>query len=287
MVTRLDGSQPRHIATGLSGWFPVTVLSDDGSRLAAIDSNRTLSVTDVESGRILASVKLSNRRHHMFFAGNDTIRIYEKPEDVSPQGKPTTLHAHELSVPARKLTSTGEFATPAKSVLLSADSNGARILLMPYGADRMFLLDGRSLATIAEYLVRPTYAGSFILANGNVVIADRTAGLLRVFDDRGSKLREITVGAANQIWTVSEVAPSRLLVLRHGVSGYGRRDFETLVVDCERGAVERREKLMPGEIRSWDDPRVSSPRVQRRLLVEDANRVLWRWHPMTGAKTRL
>ena len=287
MVTRLDSSPPRHIATGLSGWFPVTVLSDNGSRLAAIDSNRTLSVTEVESGRILASVKVSNRRHQMFFVGDDTVRIYEMPDHGQSELEPMTVRAHELSVAERKLTMTGEFTTPAKSLLLTADSKGSRLLLTPNGGDRMFHLDGRTLTTVASYPVPPTYAGSFVLASGNVVMADRAAGVLRVFDDRGSKLREIAVGGSNQIWAVSEVTPSRLLVLKHGMPGSGSRDFETLVVDCERGAVERREKVMPGEIRSWDDPRVSSPRALRRLLVEDANRVLWCWNPMTGAKARL
>ena len=287
MVTRLDGAKPRHMATGLMAWFASTTLSDDGTRLAVINPDRTLSVTEVESGRILASVKVNNRRHRMFFAGNDTLRIYETPDDGPRDLRPVTLRAHELNIAARKLAPTGEFTTPAKSLLLTADSNGARLLVVPIGADRMFLLDGRSLATVTELPVRPTYAGAFILANGNVVLADRTAGFLRVFDDRGSKLREIRVGDANHIWTVSEIAPSRLLVLLHGSPGSNRPEVATLVVDCERGVIERREKVMPGEIRGWEDPRVASPSAPRQFLVMDVNRVLWRWDPMTGAKTRL
>ncbi|HVS30590.1 MAG TPA: hypothetical protein VMS98_03950 [Thermoanaerobaculia bacterium] len=290
MVTRLGGGKPRHIATGLSGpWFSVAVLSDDGTRLAAIDSNQTLSVSDVDGGRILASVKLAGsfKSHRMFFADNDTVRIYETPSRVAQPGTGTTLRAYELNIPGRGLTLTGELAAPAKSLMLTADSSGRRVLLMPNGGDGMFLLDGRSLQNMATYSVKPTWAGSFILRNGNVVIADRAAGVLGVFAGSGEKLREIRVGHASQIWAMSEIAPSRLVVLLYGRPGSYVRDFTTLVVDCERGVIERRDKVMPAQIRGYDDPRVASSDAPRQLLVEDAERRLWRWNPLTGAKTRL
>jgi hypothetical protein len=200
----------------------------------ALASPHELGIYDVESGRLLASARLSpGGRARGFFVG-DGFRIldFEETED-----RVFRLDISELDVAAGKLTRTGAVEALKGWVWAATDPGGSRILITEHDIRRIRLVDGRSgnlLATLAEG--DATARSARFLGDGRIVIAEKAdQGLaLRTFSAGGELLRTLPLPDGERISLGGEPAPGRLVL---GIGPFG--DQTIFLVDLVSGGLSR------------------------------------------------
>lgn len=256
-LRHLNGRPGQETATSMRFHSPGFVLSDDGSRLA-VASTDGLVVIDTNSLKILASTAAIKHRpwRVMFFPDPGHLRIIEVGE--SRGDAPTTLQVHELDVARKSLTMTGQRTVQTPTSLLSVSEDGSRMILR--GSTEV--LDGRTAAPVWNLGVEPApriRMATAMLSNGGVAVFLRADGglQLRTFDRNGVPAVTVPLPGVAGGFVAGETADRRLLVfVRRGPAG-SPAGLATLVVDLNRGVVERTLEGVRGPFPEWaPDPRL-------------------------------
>jgi hypothetical protein len=247
VVFRLDLDRPgtRPVRTSISFPRPPSslALSPDGRRLAAHHEQSRITVDDVDSGRLLASVPYGSLRPWLAFAGGDRLRIYDLPfyqwyGDVGiSYGSSTNRGIAELDLAAvpPRVQPTGRI--PGERAILgwALAPGGDRAILRTREA--LQLCDARTGEPLAQLADGKSH-GAF-LADGRIAVTSiKPAVELRVFSPDGrSELRRLRFGGIRNLEVVDQPAPAlvRVAGLRIGAP---RPSWEAWLVDLETGGIK-------------------------------------------------
>lgn len=274
----------RRIDTGLTlPPFGQHVLSDDGSRIASFRAG-TMSVHDLLTGRLVGSARVTpdhGAHGQIRFVGPQLVRIYLR----RVAGGNSSMSVFEYDTANRSLVRTvSDRATTRTQARFSADGGS----LIEYGGKstgekNLAVLDARTLvpvATLEGANPRGRVSTAF-LRDGR--IASVVNGGIRLFAPSGQILRDIPLEMKGEIAVVSEAA-DRKLVVSEGYGVHPNRRWTVMIVDVERGVVERNEAgFVPV---GW----ITDPRASMVLLARGENEIwneIWRWDVKTGEKKRL
>jgi hypothetical protein len=168
---------PRAQATRLTFASPYLALSPDGARIAALEGSR-LVVTEIATGRLLASVAAGMDSAGLAFISPDRLRFFRALEDAttSPSG---ALAVDEVEVAGGRVRPLCRFALNAPYTW-SASPDGERLLIRSYpesGNRASSLYDaasGRLLAVLPQ--TGRGWKQAEFLPNGQLVRIERTPG---------------------------------------------------------------------------------------------------------------
>lgn len=272
------------VATGLNAepdaW---TALSDDGTRVA-IAGDRTVSVFDLASGKLLASGGglEPNARSGMFFVTPDVVRIIDCVSGV--------LRIYELDVRARSMRKTGEHLAKGSQSRLSVSVSGDGTRIFLRGGN--VILDGRTAQPIARVQLDAAPAHRALLYDGTLVAAKWGAGNaaahLQTFTRDGQPLHHVVVPAVQYLFVAGEVEGGKLILIGTGApndrTGPGRNMF---VFDVKRGVIERTMRGISGPILWGYDTRVTLYAADTQFVAVDIHGKLVTWDPRTGVVRRM
>jgi hypothetical protein len=287
---RLETKAPS-IDTGISTSLKLEgfALSDDSSRIALFEDGM-LRVVDLGTGHTLGSARIGNvsgHFHSFLFPSPGVVRVYETVFDR--EGKDARLRILEFDPAHRALTVTADVHQPGRWISTRLTSDGKTMLIRPSGeAGSVTLADPRTatpIVTIPAHVERAT-----LLDDGRVAYIE--GAMLHVFGRDPSVARSIDLGPFKEFRTFGGMpAPGKLIVaIGPQLGGKGGRGWTSMLVDVDRGVIERREAgLRPKLNEYWgsltsSDPRQPAVDPTRPLLFEDERGVIIRWNPLTGEK---
>jgi hypothetical protein len=283
------------VATGVeTSIYARVVLSDDLSRLA-IFTNHILSVYDIGSRSLLASVRIpAGEDAMMFFVSPSRVRVYAlavmKLGSRIPDGQ---LPIYEFDVASRRLNETGKIRA-VRWTQIAASPDGSTLAIAEFpnlAAGQLLIVDGRSGATRATINSASHSRWVDMLEGGGLSFAESTR--IRIFDAQGNPVREIPLGPLMErgvmATRIREIVPGRklLVLVRHNLDQKNPAlDSDIGIVDVERGVVERIEHAVSlrDQVRT-DDPRM--PRATTTFVIADPTGTLWRWNALTGEKRKI
>jgi hypothetical protein len=262
----LDRAGARPVRTQIS--YPVVprslALSPDGRRLADYGyyAQKRVTVSDVDTGRLLAAAELSSTtgRPGLAFADAGHLRLYDASlydvAGVSTEARQADSEILELDLASRapRFEVTGHLRGALGFTNLSLSPAGDRALVRGYEGLR--LCDARTGEMLAPLGDRKS-TGSF-LADGRIAVLSRVAGgrELRVFAPDGrSELRRFAFPGAWAV-VVGDPSPSGQPapdLLRIAVSAAPPSPWEVRLLDLASGGSQSlgvRKLLSPGGERS-------------------------------------
>ncbi len=277
VVFRLDLDRPgaRPVRTSIS--FPrppgSLALSPDGRRLAAYQWQARITVDDVDSGRLLASVPYGNLRPWLAFVGADRVRIYNLPfyqwygDGGVSYASTRSRGISELdlaSMPPR-LEPTGQIPGEKAIFGWSLSPGGDRGILRT--RELLRLCDARTGEPLAR-LAGGKAHGAF-LADGRIAVTQNQPAVeLRIFSPDGrSELRRLRFTGARNLEVVDQPAPGLLRVagLRTGAP---RPSWEVWRIDLETGGARSQGLRRLAELKP---PVIAGP----RFSLGDKDGVSW------------
>jgi hypothetical protein len=277
VIFRLDLDRPgaRPVRTSISFSHPPSslALSPDGRRLAAHERQGRITVNDIGSGRLLASVPYENMRPWLAFAGADRVRIYDLPlYEWYRGGKVNYVSTQNRGIADLDLASVPPRLEPTGSIpgekgilgwSLSPDS-GRGILRT---RDLLRLCDARTGETLAQ-LAGGNSHGAF-LADGRIAVTRNQPSVeLRIFSADGrAVLRRLGFTGVRNLEVVDQPAPGLLRVagLRTGAP---RPSWEVWLIDLETGGAKSQGLRRLAELKP---PVIAGP----RFSLEDKDGVSW------------
>jgi hypothetical protein len=289
---RLEPRTPT-VDTGLSTSLRLEgfAISDDSSRIALFEDGM-LRVVNLGTGHTLGSARIGNETRHFhsfLFPSPGVVRVYETVFDRD--GKDARLRILEFDPAHRALTVTADVHQPGRWIATRLTSDGRTMLMRPSGeAGSLTLADPRTatpIVTIPAHVERAT-----LLDDGRVAYIE--GAMLHVFGRDPSVARSIDLGPFKEFRTFGGMpAPGKLVVaIGPQLGEKGGRGWTSMLVDVDRGVIERREAgLRPRFNEFWgslsSDPRQPSVDPTRPLLFEDERGEIIRWNPLTGEKKML
>ncbi|HUP60628.1 MAG TPA: hypothetical protein VNA69_09445 [Thermoanaerobaculia bacterium] len=249
---RLDDPNAKNVATGirLTG-FPMFTLSDDGARIAIAD-NAVVTVYEVATQRLLASVRLPFGRtdlRGLFFISPDIVRLTEYKSVRSD----VPVRIYDLITSGKKIEQVGAMHAQMGHGAIAASQDGSRLLFRHANA----IGDGRTGAFIAELPVQAVRPFAMAMLNDGRVAAMAKAGKglrLHLLTRDGQPIREMELPVERAMIT-AQIGDDKLLI--NSSVGGARRQWDVLVVDLSRGVVERRIENVRGPMPTWHDPRLT------------------------------
>ncbi len=220
---RQRGASPQPTRVFVQGAPSAFAISPNG-RFAAIARDRRLTVTEIGSGRLLASVAMEpfHERSVLAFSGPGRVRLYQFDSYWAPlatHSHPTTLAISELEMAAGRLTATGEMketTTSNLSWILSPSAD--RGLLRSQNA--LQLRDGATGALVAT--LGGEGARASFLPDGRVVLLERGAAGsdLRILDaGSGAEIRRFAFPGIHTVLVADQPAPDRVRAVTRGSAG--------------------------------------------------------------------
>jgi ABC-type transport system involved in multi-copper enzyme maturation permease subunit len=200
-------------------------LSNDGGRLMTIDRGGIVSVHDVARQTLLVSARglESDAAHAVMFVTPDLVRIWQ-----FNNARTNILEIFELDVRRKSLVKTGQSAINVHYRGLTANADGSRVLLNEAG----LLIDGRTGATLRQ-LPTGRRMGGAILSDGTIVLVERGAGKVHVFDPNGNPLRQVSIPAPKWVRIGAELDGGRI-----ALTTVNDPRLETAyIIDVKRGAI--------------------------------------------------
>jgi hypothetical protein len=299
-----------NLSTGRSTDYPIGLaefelaLSVDGRRLASLSNDGVCEVIELESGRLLASVKIPGIEPwftRVAFQTGDIVRI-EPIAGRPPEGGlrqtasplPPVPALFLLDVPARKVTAAARAVTPSPRVQRVFGSPGRwrAFVRRSEDRDRLHLLDLASGSVLASFGERDVWFGSAprggALADGRFWVLSPSASgwSLSLLSPDGALVCEVRLPTSSEAWNVGfEVAPGVLTV---SIPPWVRNARpRCLLVDLNTGTTREAGPLHALESRSLAivAPPPGSPVT--RLFAEHASGRLLLYDPSTGATTPL
>ncbi len=221
---RRPGAAPQPTRVVLRGVAQAFALSPDGRRVAAVHDGR-LTVDEIDSGRLLASVRLERDEYHQMrrlaFASPDRVRLNDLDFRFAPQPsvpREMILAISELDVTTGKVTTTQ----------MEEQLDGFSTWIMGPTADRVLLRqqhtlqlrDGATGKLIAE--VGGKGARASFLPDGRIAVLSRgTEGSdLRILEPAaGAELRRFHFPGIRTVLVADQPSPETVRVVTRGGSG--------------------------------------------------------------------
>ncbi|HSP15034.1 MAG TPA: ABC transporter permease [Thermoanaerobaculia bacterium] len=275
-------------ATGIeTSIFARVVLSDDLRRVAIYDAH-LLSVYDLESHALLASVRIpAGDDAQMFFVSPSVVRLYVlSTYKIRGSIVPSDVPIFEFAIENRRLEEIGRLPASAfYRITTSRDGSTLVVVRVPEG--KIVFNDGRTGAVRATIDVpKGRFRWIELLSNGGIAFVDSTR--VRWFDGKGQLVRDVSLGGGVFGGHVRELVPDRkwLVVIRRAYVANAAIGSDLAIVDLERGVVERVDRNLAIREQFWPaDPRV--PDATTEFVVSDAKGTLWRWNALTGEKRKI
>jgi len=283
VLHRLDLDRPgaRPVATAISyqGIYQSMpkgfALSPDGRRIAAVRDDR-LTVDDVATGRLLASVRLTGDlwSSRPAFVGPDHIRLYQFAARPSPPKPPFTpldydLDISELDLATGMMATTGRLSGVRGFVGIPSP-NGSRIIMRT--RDQLQLHDARTGEPLAVLGASKKASASF-LSGGRIAVTNPSAlgGALelRVLAPDGvAELRRFRFENAKELIPVDQPSPGSLRVVTSGTED-PRSPWEVRLLDLETGGVQSQGTRELAALVPPDDDH------ETRISLEGKQGVVW------------
>ena len=251
----------------------IFAVSNDANRMA-FATGGVIGLYDIPGRRSLGSFRLPGVRIASF-ASPDVLRLYAANAASSRVAVPRELRIYEYDVRTRALQQTGAYTWSAVMMRFRLFRNGVGVV-----ADNgvTTLLDprtGRPLMTAPGRVLT-------VLTDGRVVTlrqeGEKESNILLAGD------RTINLGNVSPVWFAREVAPGKVLVGALPPS-IGRRPWQMLLIDVDRGAVIRREASLEPAFLFGPSAVVMRPTPPAaEMLVYDGSGTLLRWNTLTGQK---
>jgi len=294
LLHRLNEAKSDQETGIVASLWSVVVASDDLRRVATYEDH-LLSVHDLASKALLASVRIPfGTGGQMFFVSDDVVRLYARTaRGASGHPSPQEMRIYEFNAKTRQLVQTGTVNAVAVSMFIRVNGSGSTLVVNEYGGadgSKVRLLDAR---TGEQHGVINSYASLSVspLRDGGVAfLASRgDSSFARIMDAHGSLVADIRLGARGLFGGMSELVPGRTYVAAvvRGMQHENGNGWDLYVVDAQRGVVDRVEHnyALRAQMRG-DDPRIPSTAAGEYIIV-DAQNTLWRWNALTGAKVKV
>jgi DNA-binding beta-propeller fold protein YncE len=288
MPLRRDAKpEATHITAGRGSEF---TFSDDGSRIAVIDSECNVTAYETASKKALGSARIPNAAHtrrRLFFVTPDLVRLYIQGPQYPPMKKSDQrIDIYQFDLRTRSLAQTGQFGIATKKLGFVVSADGARALIVnddDSGNSEARVIDART-AELIETVPAAGLGHTTLLADGSVAtLTNDGSGQWTL--NAGS--RAIAVGKTPRLYFIRELSGGRI-VLGSGPKG----DPTMYVVDYAHGSVLRSERdifSMPFSFVQWSgaDPRRVVADASQPLAVFGRKPMLYSWQPLTGAKKEM
>ena len=299
-----EGPRERATTIVLKQRFGVRVALSPSGHLLAISEPPLLTVSEVDSGRLLASVRLADAEATaLAFVTERRVRIEQRigSREIAAE----TLVVSALDLPEGTAHETGRLHHDSGTPFLIGASPEFQTVAIQRWHDRELMLtlhDGWTLAPIAE-LRRGRFdsrtradrwgAGTVsFLGDGRVVvgIADRTGARLDLFTAAGRPAGTVALGSWRDIGVGGLVSRGRIAVSLSRTLPLLLRDEvwdECVAVNLETGAQTRLGTgVTPFSALWWWVTRLPADEgsVRARLLLADDRLLLW--EPEDGGRLR-
>jgi hypothetical protein len=288
---RLTGSAMRPRRTSIVEKIWDLQLSPEGSRLAVWGADE-LSVFDVESGRVLASVARQTAGLNLFrsvFLDRDHLLLYRSGPVGAPgvEGRtPGSIAIEELEISSRRSSAAILIEGLSRPFSLGFDDRRRRLIVWQKEGE-VSLVDSSSGTRLAVLAGSGWAPGSrAFLADGRPVLAETTGGIGRVhlFAADGRPERDFEVGPARAVWIGGEPEPGKLAlaILQTPPEVFAAAD--SFVLDLGTGALRKianHAAPVAAQLR-WRLPYLEPGSAATRLLWRHDGAIL-RFDPKTGS----
>jgi hypothetical protein len=247
-ICRFDAGQIRRVRTPISMKVENIAMSPGGSRLAVMEE-KTISVFEVPSGRLLASAAKDPARHYlrMVFLTERTLRISRMDPlpasaafDEAPGPGLASIGIVDFEIDARKVKETATIANLRRTFSLAFNDLGERLIVWEKGG-QVSLFDastGRRLATLGPGGWDAGSRGAF-LSDGRPIIAESTGGNGRVhlFSKEGREEHVFDLGRVGVVQLGGEPASGQIALAIGAAKESGT--FDAFLLDLNSGAVRK------------------------------------------------
>lgn len=288
MPLRRDAKpEPTHITVGAGAEF---TFSDDGSRIAVIDSEYNVTVYETASKKALGSARIPNAAHslrRLFFVTPDVVRIYVQ----SSQYPTIKVSDHRISIyqfdlRTRSLAQTGQFGISTRKLGFVVSADGTRALIVSdddSGSSEARVVDA-STAQLIEKVQAAGLGHTTLLADGSVATLTKDGAGQWTLNAGG---RAVVVGNAPRLYFTRELSGGRIVL-----NGGAKEHPVLFVVDYAHGSVVRTEHDLDAQTfsyRQWStaDPRRAVADPEQPLAVYGGATKLYSWQPLTGVKKEM
>jgi hypothetical protein len=232
------GARPAATAVTFAEWPRRIALSPQGRLLAALQAS-TLTVDDLATGKLLASIPLTEgafeeSSFQMRFQADGRLRVYQAASERPPGGGSIwRLAAFELDPGHGRLTRFGGVEVPGDYRFWTLSQDGERVVLQSRNGGSLLLADLRAGSVVATLPSTRSPVSVTFLTDGRLLLDERRldAGLLWILDRNGAELRRIPF-PGRRLAIGGEVEPGRLAV---ATAVRGSSDWTAFFVDLDSG----------------------------------------------------
>jgi ABC-type transport system involved in multi-copper enzyme maturation permease subunit len=262
------------------------IVSADGSRVAAV-SGRLLSVYEVSSGRLLASVQVQEKDDSISgtFVSPDVVRILRIRFGDEP-GR-TRGDVAELDVPSKQLSVVGRDDDLTGSAPVRRSPSGDVLLMKEGAGSRVTLRDARTLAVKAVLQQgKPRQSSAMFLADGTIAFgtSDKSASWAELFSSEGVSLVRVVLGGPGFVQFGGEPSAGQLLVTVFPDYDPGRSTRRLYLIDRQPGSAREIARGLEPLSLWWWEARSAAPGSELAKVFISEGRELVRLDPATGER---
>jgi hypothetical protein len=245
-ICRFGAGETRRVRTPISTRVWNIAMSPGGSRLAVMEE-KTISVFDVPSGRLLASAATDSAKHYLriVFLSEQKLRIYRMgPLGAIAAGDGTSGLASigilDFEIDARKLKEAASIENLRRPFSLAFNDLGERLIVWEKGG-QVSLFDASTGRRLAPLSPGGWDAGSrAFLFDGRPIVSESAGGNGRVhlFSKEGKEERVFDVGRAGLVRLGGEPEAGRItLAIGPAPETWGASD--AFLLDLDSGALRK------------------------------------------------
>jgi hypothetical protein len=244
-ICRFEAGQNRRVRTPISGRVENIAMSPGGSRLAVMEE-KTISVFEVPSGRLLASAARDSSWHYLrvVFLTEQKLRIYRiyplfPPVGTDAAARLASIGILDFDIDARKLKETASIENVQRSFSIGFNDAGDRLIVWEK-AGEISLFDASTGHRLASLGPGSWDAGSrAFLFDGRPIVSEAAGGNARVhlFSKEGREERVFDVGRAGVVRLGGEPAPGQITLAIGPAKESGASN--AFVLDLDSGAVRK------------------------------------------------
>jgi hypothetical protein len=245
-ICRFGEGEARRVRTPISTRVWNIAMSPGGSRLAVMEE-KTISVFEVPSGRLLAAAATDSAKQYLriVFHGEQKLRIYRMgPPGAIAAGDVASGLASigiiDFEIDARKLKETASIENVRRPFSIGFNDPGERLILWEKGG-QVSLFDASTGRRIATLSPGGWDRGSrAFLSDGRPIVAESAGGHGRVhlFSKDGQEERVFDVGPAGLLRLGGEPAEGSI-TLAIGPAPETRGASDAFLLDLNSGALRK------------------------------------------------
>ncbi len=245
-ICRFGAGEVRRVSTPISTRVWNLAMSPGGSRLAVIEE-KTVSVFDVTSGRLLASAATDSDKHYLriVFLSEQKLRIYRMgPLGAIAAGDAasglSSIEILDFEIDARKLKETASIENLRRPFSVGFSDTGERLIVWEKGG-QVSLFDASTGRRLAPLGPGGWDSGSrAFLSDGRPIVSESAGGSGRVhlFSKDGQEERVFDVGRAGLVRLGGEPSAGQItLAIGPAPETWGASD--AFLLDLQSGALRK------------------------------------------------